>query len=297
MGDGNHQRDALTVPPPLLAVDGLVAGYGKPVVGPVSFSLGRGEIVGLSGANGTGKTTLLNAVIGMARIFAGLVERDHAVGVSLLRQFPVRLPEMPLLGSEFLRIAGAEDGGLFGRTGGDDTYAVMLLSGWSIALLLAANTAHGEDLSRALLQGQIYFTGASELTGIVATAALSRAAPWESPRLLLGRFFPEHFAANGIANPRHEVAFDMLAAVTLAVAASVVGVMGAFALVFVPPWIAFRFAHGWRRTVGWSVGLGVLAYVVAFVLAIALDQPFGPMLVATLLAVAAARALARTRRR
>jgi ATPase subunit of ABC transporter with duplicated ATPase domains len=112
VGDGNHQRDALTVPRPLLAVDGLVAGYGQPVVGPVSFSLGRGEIVGLSGANGTGKTTLLNAVIGMARIFAGRVERDRAVGVSLLRQFPVRLPEMPLLGSEFLRIAGAEDGGV-----------------------------------------------------------------------------------------------------------------------------------------------------------------------------------------
>lgn len=202
------------------------------------------------------------------------------------------------VGAVLAAVMGAMTKTLFGRTGGDDTYAVMLLSGWSIALLLAANTAHGEDLSRALLQGQIYFTGASELTGIVAIGlAVALLLPWASPRLLLGRFFPEHFAANGIANPRHEVAFDMLAAVTLAVAASVVGVMGAFALVFVPPWIAFRFAHGWRRTVGWSVGLGVLAYVVAFVLAIVLDQPFGPMLVATLLTVAAARALARTRRR
>lgn len=202
------------------------------------------------------------------------------------------------VGAVLAAVMGAMTKTLFGRTGGDDTYAVMLLSGWSTALLLAANTAHGEDLSRALLQGQIYFTGAPELTGIVAIGlAVALLLPWASPRLLLGRFFPEHFAANGIANPRHEVVFDMLAAVTLAVAASVVGVMGAFALVFVPPWIAFRFAHGWRRTVEWSVGLGVLAYVVAFVLAIALDQPFGPMLVATLLAVAAVRALARTRRR
>ena len=84
-----------------------MVGYGQPVVGPVSFSLGRGEIVGLAGANGTGKTTLLNAIIGTARVFGGRVERDRAVGVALLRQFPVRLPEMPLLGSEFLRVAGA----------------------------------------------------------------------------------------------------------------------------------------------------------------------------------------------
>jgi zinc transport system permease protein len=183
---------------------------------------------------------------------------------------------------------------LVGGKDGDDTYAAMLLAGWSVALLLAANITHGEDLSRALLQGQIYFTGRSHLAGIVAVmVAVALLLPWVSSRLLLGRFFPEYYAANGSANPRHELVFDMLAAVTLAVAASVVGVMGAFALVFVPPWVAFRFARGWRRTVGWSAGLGVVAYVVAFVLAIALDQPFGPMLVATLLAVAAVRAFAR----
>ena len=183
---------------------------------------------------------------------------------------------------------------LIGGNDGDDTYAVMLLAGWSVALLLAANTTHGEDLSRALLQGQIYFTGTSHLAGIAAVvAAVAVLLPWVSARLLLGRFFPEYYAANGSANPRHELVFDMLAAVTLAVAASVVGVMGAFALVFVPPWVAFRFARGWRRTVAWSAGLGVVAYVGSFALAIALDQPFGPLLVATLIAVAAMRALVR----
>ena len=62
--------------------------------------------------------------------------------------------------------------------------------------------------------------------------------------------------------------------------------MAAFALVFVPPWVAFRFAHGWRRTLAWSAGLGLVAYLVAFVAAIRLDQPFGPVLVAALLLVA-----------
>jgi len=106
VGHRDYRRHTLTTPPALLTVEALVAGYTTPVVGPVSFAVGRGEIVGLAGANGTGKTTLLNAVIGTARVFSGRVARDRAVEVAVLRQFPVRLPEMPLRGAEFLRIAG-----------------------------------------------------------------------------------------------------------------------------------------------------------------------------------------------
>jgi zinc transport system permease protein len=195
------------------------------------------------------------------------------------------------VGALLVAVLAAPAKTLLGKHDGDDTYAVMLLAGWSVALLLAANTAHGEDLSRALLQGQIYFTGPSHLMGIAAVVlAVTVLLPRVSSRLLLGRFFPEHFLANGVANPRHEVVFDMMVAVTLAIAATVVGVMGAFGLVFVPPWVVFRFAGGWRRTVAWSAGLGAAAYVVSFALAIALDQPYGPMLVATLLVMAVARA-------
>ena len=77
------------------------------MVGPVSFSLGRGEIVALSGANGSGKSTLLNAAIGRARVFSGRVACDRAAGVSVLRQFPVRLAEMPITSAEFVRLNGA----------------------------------------------------------------------------------------------------------------------------------------------------------------------------------------------
>lgn len=108
MGAGDHGGDALTPPSPaLLDVDALVAGYTEPVVGPVSFVLNRSEIVGLAGANGSGKTTVLSAIIGSARVFSGTITCDRSAGVSVLRQFPVHLAEMPITVAEFLRVAGA----------------------------------------------------------------------------------------------------------------------------------------------------------------------------------------------
>jgi zinc transport system permease protein len=177
---------------------------------------------------------------------------------------------------------------------GNDSYAVMILLGWSVALIGGSVSAQGDELGRALVQGQLYFTGEGHLTvGLALALASAVLLPWLSPRLLLGRFFPDHFRANGVPNPRHDILFDLLVALTLALSATAVGVMAAFALVFVPPWIAFRFAHGWKRTLGWSVGLGLLAYLVAFVAAIRLDQPFGPVLVAALLGVALLRPFVR----
>lgn len=183
---------------------------------------------------------------------------------------------------------------LLGRAAGNDAYAIMILLGWAVGLIGASFAAHGDELGRALIQGQIYFTGPGHLQGIGILFAASLALlPWLSPRLLLGKFFPDHFRANGIANPHHDLVFDILVAVTLALSATAIGVMAAFALVFVPPWVAFRFAHGWRRTIAWSVGLGVVAYLASFVAAIRLDQPFGPVLVVALLLLAPVRAFAR----
>jgi len=103
-----HGGGPLTPPsPPLLAVHGLVAGYAEPVVGPLSFDVRRGEIVGLSGANGSGKTTVLAAIIGTARIFGGGITCDRSAGVSVLRQFPVHLREMPITVAEMLMVTGS----------------------------------------------------------------------------------------------------------------------------------------------------------------------------------------------
>lgn len=80
------------------------AGYQNPVVGPVSFEIGPGEVLGLSGPNGTGKSTLLKALTGAAKVFSGTIERKPELSVSHHRQRPELPPELPLTGRELLAL-------------------------------------------------------------------------------------------------------------------------------------------------------------------------------------------------
>jgi branched-chain amino acid transport system ATP-binding protein len=58
----------------LLRVEGLSAGYGEAVVlQDVSFSLEEGATLALLGRNGTGKTTLINTLVGATRQHAGRI--------------------------------------------------------------------------------------------------------------------------------------------------------------------------------------------------------------------------------
>ncbi|AUM00400.1 ABC transporter [Zoogloeaceae bacteirum Par-f-2] len=91
----------------ILTLAGAVAGYTAPVSPPATFSVARGEVVGLAGPNGIGKSTLLKAVFGSARLFAGRIERGPATRIGYLPQQPVRLPEVPLSGRELLATLGA----------------------------------------------------------------------------------------------------------------------------------------------------------------------------------------------
>jgi branched-chain amino acid transport system ATP-binding protein len=59
----------------LLKVDGLRSGYGEAVVVQgVSLSLEQGQSLALLGRNGTGKTTLLNTLVGVTRRHAGSIQ-------------------------------------------------------------------------------------------------------------------------------------------------------------------------------------------------------------------------------
>jgi branched-chain amino acid transport system ATP-binding protein len=60
-----------------LAIHGLRAGYGEAVVIPdMTISLQRGQALALLGRNGTGKTTLINSIVGVTRRFAGRLTLD-----------------------------------------------------------------------------------------------------------------------------------------------------------------------------------------------------------------------------
>ena len=59
---------------PILKVEGLVKSYGRRrVVDGVDFEVDRGEIVGLLGSNGAGKTTCFRMTCGMVRPDRGRV--------------------------------------------------------------------------------------------------------------------------------------------------------------------------------------------------------------------------------
>src|SRR3984957_11658547 len=70
-------RRSISARPPmadLLSVESLRAGYGEAVVLPdMTLRLAEGEVLALLGRNGTGKTTLINSIVGVTRRFGGTI--------------------------------------------------------------------------------------------------------------------------------------------------------------------------------------------------------------------------------
>lgn len=91
----------------LLSVENLAVRYGaNTVLRGVNLSVERGEIVTIVGPNGSGKTSLLRAIIGAAPPAAGRVR--HAPGLKI-GYVPQRLhvdPTLPITVERFMRLPG-----------------------------------------------------------------------------------------------------------------------------------------------------------------------------------------------
>ena len=166
-------------------------------------------------------------------------------------------------------------------------FPLLFVLGWSLCQLLTANLPGVERSGADLFGGQLYFAGEEMLIGATLALVAGGVFLWRKGRdLLLVHLYPAHFQAQGRVAWPVRTGFDLLVAAVLAIAVMSLGVMGAFALIFIPPWLVCAFLPNWRIALIVAPVLSFLAYTLAFTLALFHDQPFGPMLALVLCVMA-----------
>jgi branched-chain amino acid transport system ATP-binding protein len=151
--------------PPLLTVDGLVKRFGGfRALDVLSFSVGAGEILGLVGPNGSGKTTCINVISGLYRPDGGAIHFEgrpigglpshRLVHAGINRTFQIPRPFLTLTVRENVEIALA-----YGRNRERFDAGALLasldLAGFANQPAVELNSAHQKmlDLARALATG------------------------------------------------------------------------------------------------------------------------------------------------
>ncbi len=152
-------------PAPLLVVEGLVKRFGGfRALDVLSFSVGAGEILGLVGPNGSGKTTCINVISGLYRPDGGVIYFEgrpigglpphRLVHAGINRTFQVPRPFLTLTVRENVEIALA-----YGRNPERQDAGALLssleLAGFADQPAAELNSAHQKmlDLARALATG------------------------------------------------------------------------------------------------------------------------------------------------
>jgi branched-chain amino acid transport system ATP-binding protein len=181
----------------LLRVDGLHAGYGasRVLVG-IDLTVGAGEIVGVLGRNGMGKTTLVRALMGQLRPTAGGIEFGgrSIVGLAPNRIARAGVALVPEGRQVFPNLSVAEHLGAFERASPDGAVAWQPREVYELFPALSARRRHlGNQLSggeqQMLAIGRALVTNPKLLILDEATeglAPLVRAEIWRALEQLRG---------------------------------------------------------------------------------------------------------------